>query len=58
VSKQSGTGFDLPSKLRLRQELEDQMAQPGFWDAPETAQRVVSQISSLKSIPSPLNIDG
>jgi peptide chain release factor 2 len=39
------------SKLR---ELEDEMSKVGFWDSPETAQRVVSQLSVVKSVVGPV----
>ena len=30
------------------------MTQPGFWDNPEAAQRVTSQLSALKSVVEPV----
>lgn len=54
----SGTGFDLPAKIALRSKLEQQMSQPGFWDTPDAAQKIVSQLSAVKSIIMPvLNVE-
>jgi peptide chain release factor 2 len=52
--KKSGTGFDLPNKKSQLQKLEEKMAKTGFWDNPETAQLVVSQLSALKSVVEPV----
>jgi peptide chain release factor 2 len=52
--KKSGTGFDLPNKKSQLQKLEEKMAKAGFWDNPETAQLVVSQLSALKSVVEPV----
>jgi peptide chain release factor 2 len=52
--RKSGTGFDLPGKKSQLQKLENKMAQEGFWDNPEKAQSVVSQLSALKSITEPM----
>jgi len=51
--QKSGTGFDLPAKKSQLQKLERKMSKAGFWDNPETAQSVVSQLSSLKSVIEP-----
>jgi peptide chain release factor 2 len=51
--RKSGTGFDLPGKKSQLQELEKKMSRAGFWDNPETAQSVVSQLSALKGIVEP-----
>ncbi len=51
--KKSGTGFDLAKKKSQRQQLEVQMAKPGFWDNPDAAQTVVTQLSALKSVIDP-----
>jgi peptide chain release factor 2 len=53
--RKSGTGFDLPSKKSQLQKLEEQMSKSGFWDNPEAAQTVVSQLSSLKSVVEPVS---
>jgi peptide chain release factor 2 len=50
----SGTGFDLPSKKSQLQKLENQMSREGFWDNPDSAQSVVSQLSALKSVIEPV----
>jgi len=44
----------LPSKKNLRANLEKKMAEPGFWDNPETAKTVVSQLSAVKSLIEPV----
>lgn len=49
-----GTVFDIPNKLLLRKELEERMSRVGFWDNPETARQVVSQLSAVKSIIEPI----
>ena len=49
-----GTGFDLPAKQSARAALEQVMAQPGFWDNPDKARGVVSQISGLKAVIEPV----
>lgn len=50
----SGTGFDLPSRISLRTELEAEMSRPGFWDNPETARTVVTNLSAVKSVIDPV----
>jgi len=50
----SGTGFDLPSKISQRAKLEEKMARAGFWDDPEKAKSVVSELSAVKSIIEPV----
>jgi peptide chain release factor 2 len=52
--RKSGTGFDLAGKKSQLQELEKQMGQTGFWDNPDRAQSVVSQLSSLKAVVEPV----
>jgi peptide chain release factor 2 len=49
----SGTVFDLEGKKALRAEIEAKMSAPGFWDKPETAQKVASQLSVAKSVIGP-----
>jgi peptide chain release factor 2 len=51
--KKSGTGFELPDKKADLQKLEKEMSKTGFWDNPDTAQSVVSQLSALKSVIEP-----
>jgi peptide chain release factor 2 len=51
--KKSGSGFDLPGKKSQLQKLERKMSKAGFWDNPEAAQSVVSQLSGLKSVIEP-----
>ncbi|MBN1806882.1 MAG: peptide chain release factor 2 [Sedimentisphaerales bacterium] len=49
-----GTGFDLPNKKTELGKLEEQMSKVGFWDNPDRAQSVVSQLSVLKAIVEPV----
>ncbi len=44
----------MPNKKSRLQQLENKMAQEGFWDNPEKAQSVVSRLSALKSIIEPV----
>ncbi len=44
----SGGPFDLPGKEKLRAELEEKMAEPGFWDNPEEAQKIMQKSNALK----------
>jgi peptide chain release factor 2 len=52
--KKSGTGFDLGGKKTKLQSLEDKMGVVGFWDNPEAARTVVSELSALKSLVDPV----
>ena len=52
--KKSGTGFDLSSKKSQLQKLEVRMSKAGFWDNHDSAQSVVSQLSTLKSVIEPV----
>ena len=52
-SKRPGNGFDLANKKAVRAQIEQEMAQPGFWDNPEKAQSVVAQLSAVKSLIDP-----
>jgi peptide chain release factor 2 len=52
--KKSGTGFDLPNKKSQLQKLEKKMAEAGFWNNTDTSQRIVSQLSALKSVIEPV----
>ena len=52
--RKSGTGFDLSNKKSQLAKLEQKMAKTGFWDKPETAQPIVSQLSTLKSVVEPV----
>ncbi|MFB0554147.1 MAG: peptide chain release factor 2 [Phycisphaerae bacterium] len=49
-----GTGFDLSNKKSQLEKLEDRMSKEGFWDNPDTAQSVVSQLSALKTVIEPV----
>jgi len=44
----------LPNKKSQLQKLEEKMTKAGFWDNPDNAQLVVSQLSSLKSVVEPV----
>jgi peptide chain release factor 2 len=50
----SGTGFDLPGKKGQLEQLQANMASPGFWDNQEKAQGIVSQLSALKAVVEPI----
>jgi peptide chain release factor 2 len=52
--RKSGTGFDLSNKKSQLQKLESRMSKAGFWDNPDTAQSVVSQLSALKTVIEPV----
>jgi peptide chain release factor 2 len=52
--EESGTGFDLSSKKSELAQLEKKMAKTGFWDNPDSAQMVVTRLSTLKSIIEPV----
>jgi len=52
--KISGTGFDLSNKKSRLQAIEERMAKGQFWDNPEAAQAVVSELSALKSVVQPV----
>jgi len=52
--RKSGTGFDLPNKKTALQKLEKKMSQANFWDNPEAAQSIVSQLTALKSVIEPV----
>lgn len=49
-----GTGFDLSNKKSQLEKLETRMSKAGFWDNPDAAQSVVSQLSALKSVIEPV----
>ena len=51
--KKSGTGFDLANKKTALAKLEKKMSETGFWDEPDSAQSVVSKLSTLKSVIEP-----
>ncbi len=44
----------MPSKKKQLEELGNKMSKPGFWDRPEAAQAVVSQLSALKAVVEPV----
>ncbi len=44
----------MPSKISQRAKLEEKMARAGFWDDPEKAKSVVSELSAVKSIIEPV----
>lgn len=48
-------GFNLPVKLERKKELEGMMADANFWDSPEKAQKVVSELSALKTVVNPVD---
>ncbi|HEY0007996.1 MAG TPA: peptide chain release factor 2 [Tepidisphaeraceae bacterium] len=48
------TLFDVPSKQRRRDELEQQMGAPGFWDNPEQAKPIISEMKVIKAAIDPI----
>jgi len=52
--EKSGTGFDLANKKSQLQKLEKEVSKAGFWDNPDNARLVVSQLSALKSVIEPV----
>jgi len=44
----------LPAKLAARQEIEQKMSAPGFWDNQESAQRIVGQLKEINATVNPL----
>jgi peptide chain release factor 2 len=50
----SGTPFDLPSREAAVADLERRMAEPSFWDDPETSRKVVTQLKAQKAVVGPL----
>ena len=51
--RSSGAFFDVSHKESRARELEGKMAAPGFWDDPEGAQRVVTELKSLRRVYEP-----
>lgn len=54
ASPSSETVFDYESRTKQIVEIEAKMAAPDFWDNQETAQEVVGQLKSLKSVCAPM----
>lgn len=54
VSIICGGFFDVAKKLQKIEALEVQMAEPGFWDKPESAQQLIAEVSVLKNLINPL----
>jgi len=50
----SGTGFDFAGKKSQLEKLEKKMSKTGFWDKPDAAQAIVSQLSAFKMIVGPI----
>ncbi|MCI0498495.1 MAG: peptide chain release factor 2 [Planctomycetales bacterium] len=44
----------MPAKIALRDKLEQQIAQPRFWDTPDSARGVVTQLSAVKAMITPV----
>ena len=53
-SSHSGTLFDLPEKKNQLSQLEKQMAEAGFWNNQEQAQRIVARLKQLKGVVDPV----
>ncbi len=49
-----GTPFDVSSKEKKLKEVEESMARPGFWDAPERSRRTIAELKALKAIIEPI----
>ncbi|MBI9018043.1 MAG: peptide chain release factor 2 [Phycisphaerae bacterium] len=49
------TAFDITAKTQELAKLEEQINQPGFWDKPEAAQKVVAELKNIKSSTDPIN---
>ena len=47
---QSGGDFDFPAKQARIEKLENQTAQPDFWDDQQRAQRIMRELSALQAI--------
>jgi peptide chain release factor 2 len=43
-----GGFFDVEQKQREIEALEAQMGEPGFWDAPDRAQKHIAKVNGLK----------
>ncbi|MFO7820919.1 MAG: peptide chain release factor 2 [Lentisphaeria bacterium] len=53
LEKTSGGIFDVPARVEKRQELEQRMTDPSFWDDKENAQATVGELSRVKNIIDP-----
>ena len=53
-STRSGTLFDFPAKKQQLEELTDRMGDPNFWTNSESAQKVVAELKTVKSLVDPL----
>ncbi|MBI4364099.1 MAG: peptide chain release factor 2 [Candidatus Latescibacteria bacterium] len=51
--RNSGDSFDVDQRERRGEELTAKMAAPGFWEDSESAQRVVSELKSLRRVTEP-----
>ena len=51
--RSSGAFFDIDQRESKAKDLEQRMADPGFWDDPEGARRVVTELKSLRRIVEP-----
>src|SRR5687767_4206676 len=51
--RSSGAFFDVAQREARAKELEARMADPGFWDDPEGARRVVTELKSHRRITEP-----
>jgi peptide chain release factor 2 len=53
--QKSGTLFDFPAKKKQLEQLTRTMARPGFWDNPESAQKTVAQLKTIKAVIDPVD---
>src|SRR5688572_3900044 len=51
--RSSGAFFDIDHRESRAKELEQRMADPGFWDNPDGARRVVTELKSLRRVTEP-----
>ena len=51
--RSSGAIFDIEQREARARELEGKMAEPGFWEDPEKAQKVVADLKALRRIYEP-----
>jgi peptide chain release factor 2 len=50
----SGTLFDVPAKQNELSAISERMAQPGFWDNADAAQKTVQELKRLKAVVEPI----
>ena len=48
-SRRSGATFEVDSRLSRQKELESEVTREGFWDAPESAERVLRERKGIET---------